>query len=349
MVPVLDSQNNPLMPCSEKRARQMMEKGQAKDYWQKGIFCIKLTKEPSDRQYQEVALGIDPGSKREGYTVATSKSVVLNITTNTPDWVKGHVETRRNLRRNRRNRKTPYRQCRKNRSTLRKVNRIPPSTKARWNAKLRITKQLLKIIPITIINVEDIKAVSKEGKKRWNKSFSSLETGKNCFYTEIEKLDVKLIKTSGLKTYAHRTTQGYVKSKSKLDYKWEAHNSDSHCLIEMALGKTIKPFYGLYRIDFLRFHRRQLHILNPVKGGFRKQYGSTVSLGISRGSVVKYKNKLYYLGGNSKGKVSLHSIISGKRIFLNKKILDIKILYSTKQRAQFSPVNNHWGSLPILG
>ena len=95
MVPVVDTNNIPLMPCSEKRARHLMSKGQAKPYWQKGIFCIKLLKEPSNRKYQEVALGVDPGSKREGYTVATSKSVILNITTNTPDWVKAHVETRK--------------------------------------------------------------------------------------------------------------------------------------------------------------------------------------------------------------------------------------------------------------
>src|SRR5271166_3229015 len=112
MVPVLDRDKVPLMPCSEKRAARQMDKGEAIPYWQKGIFCIKLLKEPSSRKYQDVVLGVDPGSKREGYTVATKKSVVLNITTNTPSWVKNHVETRRNLRRTRRQRKTPYRACR---------------------------------------------------------------------------------------------------------------------------------------------------------------------------------------------------------------------------------------------
>ena len=58
-VPVLDSNKVPLMPCSEKRAAKLMNKKQAKPYWQKGIFCIMLLKEPSVREYQDVSLGID--------------------------------------------------------------------------------------------------------------------------------------------------------------------------------------------------------------------------------------------------------------------------------------------------
>lgn len=69
------------MPCSEKRARLLIERKQAIKYWQKGIFCIRLLKEPSERKYQTVAASCDPGSLREGYTVATEKSVILNITT----------------------------------------------------------------------------------------------------------------------------------------------------------------------------------------------------------------------------------------------------------------------------
>ncbi len=337
MVPVLDSNKKPLMPCSEKRARRLMEKKEAIAYWQKGIFCIKLLKEPSDRKYQAVALGIDPGSKREGYTAATEKDIVLNITTNTPTWVKGHIETRRTLRRSRRNRKTPYRACRSNRSTLKKLNRIPPSTKARWQAKLRVIKQLLKILPITVINVEDIKAATKLGKKKWNVSFSPLEQGKNWFYTELQTLVPQLIKTEGKETKQHRDSRGFEKSKKKLDYIWEAHNSDSHSLAEIAIRKEVKPFYGMYKVEFLEYHRRQLHVQNPIKGNVRKKYGTTVSLGMSRGSVLRYEGELTYLGGSSKGKVSIHDIITGKRITQNADKRDIKVLHITKQRTQLLP------------
>ena len=33
-VPVLDTNKIPLMPCSEKRAKHLMNKDQAKPYWQ---------------------------------------------------------------------------------------------------------------------------------------------------------------------------------------------------------------------------------------------------------------------------------------------------------------------------
>jgi hypothetical protein len=321
-----------------------MEKGEAISYWQKGIFCIKLTKEPLKRELQDIALGIDPGSKREGYTIATKKSVVLNITTNTPDWVKPHVETRRNLRRARRYRKTPYRVCRGNRKVL-SNKRMPPSTKARWGAKLRIIQQLMKILPITIINVEDIAAVSKKGKKKWNTSFSPLEVGKKWFYDQIESFAVKLLKTKGIETYRHRQLQGYQKAKNKLDYTWSAHNSDSHCLVEIALNNKIQPFYNLYKIEFLEYYRRQLHVQNYAKGAIRKPYGTTVSLGLSRGSVIKYKDKLGYLGGTSKNKVAVHSIITGKRVNQFVKLEDIKIMYITKRRVQFLPRLKPWVSL----
>lgn len=343
MVPVLDKNNNPMMPCSEKRARQRMERKQAIPYFKKGIFCVKLLKEVINPVSQPVALGIDPGSKREGYTAATLKGIAINITTDTKDWVKDHIETRRTLRRSRRQRKTPYRGCRENRSCLRQ-ERVPPSTKSRWDTKLQMIKFLTSIIPISIVNIENIQAKSLKGKKKWNISFSPLEVGKKYFDKEfnIRFPDIKLMKTQGYDTFKYRNDRGFTKSKSKLDYTWEAHNVDSHVLAELALQASVKPYYGLYRIEFLEYHRRQLHVQNPVKGNIRKTYGGTVSLGMSRGSVVRYKEKLYYLGGSSKGKVAIHSIATGKRVKQHTDKKDIKMLYTNNRRVQF--LRYHEGS-----
>jgi hypothetical protein len=310
-VPVLDTNKKPLMPCSEKRARKLMEKGQAKPCWQKGIFCIKLMQEPSTRNYQKVALGIDPGSKREGYTVSTEKAVVLNVTTDTKDWIKKHVEVRRSIRMARRQRKTPYRKRRSNR--LRNRVFLPPSTRARWNTKLQMIKFIISILPITIVNVEDIKAATKKGKTKWNRSFSPIEVGKTWFYNQVEKLGVKLMIIQGSDTKIERDARGFSKSKKKLDFIWETHNVDSHILCELALGKQVKPYFGIWKIEFLLYYRRQLQKQNISKEGKRIEYGSTVSMGMSRGSIVLYRNKMYYLGGSSKGRVSIHSIITGER------------------------------------
>jgi hypothetical protein len=320
-----------------------MEKGQAKPYWQKGIFCIMLNREPFARNYQGIALGIDPGSKREGYTVATEKSVVLNITTDTKGWVKEHVETRRILRRARRQRKTPYRKCRSNR--LRNRNHIPPSTLTRWNTKLQIIKFLMSILPITVANVEDIKATTKKGKIKWNASFSPLEVGKTWFYVEINKLGVKLILTQGYNTKTSRDARGFSKTKKKLEYAWEAHNIDSHILCELALGKQVPPYLGLWKVEFLEYHRRQLQKQNIGKGGNRIEYGSTVSMGMSRGSIVRHRGKICYLGGSSKGRVSVHSIITGKRLCQNAKVSEVGIIYISNRRVQFLPRLKSWVSL----
>ena len=59
MVPVLDKDKKPLMPCSEKRARKLLEKEEARPYWSRGVFCIILQKEPSSRIYQDIAIGIN--------------------------------------------------------------------------------------------------------------------------------------------------------------------------------------------------------------------------------------------------------------------------------------------------
>jgi len=347
-VPVLNQNNKPLFPTSERRARRLIKTNRAKVYWQKGIFCIKLLKEESKQRevYLDLVLGIDTGSKREAYTVASEKAVILNITTNTTEWVKAHVETRRVLRRSRRYRKTPYRKCRSNRKAFRE-NRVPPSTKSRWDCKLNIIKLLCRILPITCVNIEDISASTKKGQKRWNSSFSPLEVGKKYFDSEFNRLypDIFLVKTKGYDTKIQRDKRKFIKSKKKLDYTWETHNVDSHCLCELALGLNVKPYLGLYRIDFLEYHRRVIQRQNPGKKGERTKYGSTISLGLSRGSVIRYKGKFGYLGGTSKDRVSIHSIITGKRISQNIKIGDIDVLYNSKRRVQFLPRLKSWVSL----
>ena len=47
-----------------------MQRDEATPYWNNGIYCIRLNKEPSDRETQEIAVGIDPGSKKEGFKEA---------------------------------------------------------------------------------------------------------------------------------------------------------------------------------------------------------------------------------------------------------------------------------------
>lgn len=338
MVPVIDRNNTSLMPCSEKRARKLMEKGQAEPLWKNQIFCIRLLKNPSDRKFQDVIIGIDPGSKKEGITVATESKVVLNITMEAVTNIKDNLETRKNLRRSRRRRNTPYRKCRFNRT----IGNISPSTKARWDQKLRVLTLLQKIIPITILNVEDISTTTKKGCKKWNQNFSPLEVGKTYFEEQIKEKDLMFLTTQGFQTKEHRDIRGFKKTKNKLDNIWEAHCVDSHSLAEIASGNNINPFKGMYIFENFNFKRRQLHVQNPIKNGVRKEYGSTISLGIPRGSLVIHpKFGLSYVGGTSKGRISLHCS-KGKRLTQGAKKEDLKVLNINKWRTQFLPTLK-WG------
>lgn len=315
-VPVVDMDNNPLMPTKPGRARRWIKEGKATPFWKRGVFCVRLNVPPSDTELQDIAVGIDPGSKKEGYTVKSEAHTFLNLQADAVTWVKDAVEQRRNMRRGRRYRNTPCRQNRINR----KRGGIPPSTKARWQWKLRIANWLTKMYPITKFVVEDIKARTREGVRRWNVSFSPLEVGKNWFYEELGKLaDVSTLQ--GYETFELRENHGLKKSKKKLAEIFEAHCVDSWVLANWWTGGHVKPDNtDILCVSPLRFHRRQLHVMQFAKGGVRKNYGGTRSIGFTRGSIVNHtKHGLTYIGGTSKNRISLHSLETGKRICQNAK------------------------------
>lgn len=315
------------MPCKERRARTMMAKGRAKPYWKDGIFCIVLQEEPFTRKYQKVVIGIDPGTKREGITVTTEQRVVMNITSNAITHIKDKIELRRIFRRSRRQRKNPYRKCRRNRKNTYKEGRVVPSIKSRWDAKLRIVKKLKEILPITDISVEDVAARTIKHSKNWNTLFSTLEYGKTYFYTNLYKMGFNICKWEGFDTYNWRTNAGYKKTSKKLKDLWDAHNVDSHCLCEMLLGHRIEPIKIMYRIIFFCPMRRNLFKKSTLKGGVRRRDGGSISLGLKKYTLVRHpKHGLSIVGGNMKGRLSLHDIHTNKRLAQNIKISDITIV-----------------------
>jgi len=123
------------------------------------------------------------------------------------------------MRKTRRYRHTPCRKPRFNR----KRGKIAPSTKARWQWKLRICNWLAKLYPISQFVVEDIKAKTK-GKLRWDASFSPLEVGKKWFYKELSI--IAPVKTfQGWETKRLRDADGLLKSSNKT-----ADTFDAHCV-----------------------------------------------------------------------------------------------------------------------
>src|SRR5258708_18053763 len=157
-VPVVDQKQQPLMPTTPARAKRWIKSGKATHFWKGGIFCVRLTGEPSGRRVQPIAVGIDPGSKREGYSVLSASHTYLNIQAEARDGVKDAEKDSTRMRRTRRNRKTPCRKPRQNRHQSKK--KLPPSTKARWQWKLRLARFLCQIFPVSIFVVQDIPPVT---------------------------------------------------------------------------------------------------------------------------------------------------------------------------------------------
>ena len=332
-VPVISKSGKPLMPCHPARARELVRNGKAVRRFNRGLFYIELT-ERENGETQAVACGIDPGSKREAFTVKSRSHTLLNIQATAVVWVKDAVETRRMMRRSRRNRNAPCRANRENRSR----GGLPPSTKARWQWKLRIARWLSKLYPITCFVVEDIAASTKKGARRWNLSFSPLSIGKKWFYEQIGKLCRLEIK-HGHETKELRDIHGLKKSSSKLAEKFSAHCVDSWVLANWFTGGHQTPdSERMLIMEPLRFHRRQLHRLQPEAGGIRKPYGGTRSNGFKRGSLVQHlKHGLVYVGGCLKERISLHSLATGKRLTQTAKTEDCLFLAYNSWRTRLLP------------
>jgi hypothetical protein len=335
-VPVIGTDRKPLMPTTPSRARRWIKRGEATPFWDRGIFCVRLNREPSDRQTQEIALGIDPGSKKEGLTVKSAAHTYLNIQADAATHVKEAVQDRREARRARRFRSTPCRQPRANRAR----GGIPPSTLARWQWKLRLLNWLRRLFPITAVVVEDIKAETR-GKRRWDVMFTPLEVGKTWFYGAVRKL-ARLVTFEGWETKAMRDALGLKKSKQKTAEVFEAHCVDSWVLAHAVVGGADQPdSTRLLCVTPLKLHRRELHRRQPAKGALRAPYGGTRSLGFKRGAIVRHpKWGVCFVGGSADGRISLHRIEDGKRLCQNARPSDTRFLaYSTWRTRLLPPVN----------
>ncbi len=323
------------MPCHPARARELIRKGKAVRQFDRGMFYIRLLNR-SDGVTQPIAIGVDPGSKKEGLTVKSSSHTYVNINADAVTFVEEAKKDQRILRRFRRQRKTPCRQPRSNRV----MGGLSPSTKARWQWKLRMLNWLRRIFPISDIVVENV-SVQNKGKREWDVSFSPLQTGKKWFYDEVRKLAT--LKTfEGHETARMRGDLGLNKTKKKTAEVFEAHCVDSWVLANAIVGGHAKPDNTrLLCVTPFRLHRRELHHQQPGKNGIRSPYGGTRSLGFKRGSIVRHrKYGIVFVGGTSNNRISLQRMEDGRRLCQNAKPSDVQFLAYSTWRTRLLPIPN---------
>jgi len=335
-VPVVDTRGVAQMPCTPGKARHLFKSGKARPKWNKlGLFSVQLCYE-QEPDNQLLVVGIDPGSKFEGFSVVGAKDTVVNLMVEAPDHVQDAVETRRTMRRARRFRK--WRRPKRFRNRLNRKKRIPPSTRSRWEAKARIVTHLATILPITDVVVEDVQAVTRKGAKggRWDRAFSPVQVGKEHLYQLLCSMGLTLHLREGWQTKELREKYGLKKTKSKSKQSFDSHTVDSW-VMAASVSRAVQPSCThLWYVVPARLHRRQLHRLQAAKGGERTPYGGTRSLGLKKGTLIHHpKYGHCTVGGFDRKKqtISLHAYRTNKRLTQGAKVKDCCVLTWVSFRA----------------
>lgn len=284
---VLSMSGKPLTPCKKQKARKLLIGGVARVVWNKfGQFGIQMLVQTREFTPNTI-LGMDWGTKFEGYSVITGNENSFNVMWLLPDKkaLVRKLKERRILRRARR-----FRNCRRRQARFDNRNRegfIAPSQLMMVQSRLRCMMEIMKCFPISKVAVEDVKFNHRD--KKWGKNFSTMEVGKNKIYDYIINLIGRgnLIKFEGTETKRLREKFGVKKSSNK-----SAENFNSHCVDSFSIACEISFAYPNLSItivdDTYRPKRRRLHDTQFAKGGIREKYSTGNFKGIKKGCVCEF-------------------------------------------------------------
>lgn len=146
---VLDTKRQPLTPCKPSVARKLLNARKAKVF-RLYPFTIILNKEVADSS-ESLTLKIDPGSKVTGLAILScSKLLWVAELIHRGQTIKAALESRRSLRRSRRNRHTRYRKP-KFLNRTRTKGWLAPSLQHRVETTLTWVNKLSRLVPIRFI------------------------------------------------------------------------------------------------------------------------------------------------------------------------------------------------------
>ena len=284
---VLSFTGKPITPCKQGKARKMLFGGVAKVIWNKfGEFGIQMII-PTREETPKTILGIDFGTKFEGYSLISGKENILNIMWILPDkrTIVNKLELRRQLRRARRWRNCRRRACRfDNRN---KDGFIAPSQLMMVQSRLKAIQEFFKCYPISKIAIEDVKFNHRD--KRWGKNFSTIEVGKNMIKAFIigKVGRDNYITFDGFETQQARDKRGLKKSSNK-----SLETFNSHCVDSFSIASELsnsEPNFNIKVIDdTYRPTRRRLHDTQPKKGNIREKYSTGNFKGIRKGTICEF-------------------------------------------------------------
>lgn len=150
---VLASNKQPLSPCHPATARKLLQNQRAAVF-RRFPFTIILKEAKPDADPQPVQLKVDPGSKTTGIALVQGDKVIFAAElTHRGSAIKDALESRRSIRRGRRNRKTRYRQARFN-NRRKPASWLPPSIQSRVDNLQTWFIRFFKFAPIAGISME---------------------------------------------------------------------------------------------------------------------------------------------------------------------------------------------------
>lgn len=152
MVYVLDIEGNPLMPTERHGKVRRLLRGGLAHVVKLQPFTIQLDYE-GKRYKQPVSLGIDAGSVHIGVSATTEKKELLSAEAVLRTDIVKKIATRKELRSNRRYRKTRYRKERFN-NRKRKEGWLAPSIRYKVDKHLQVISMAHSILPITKTTIE---------------------------------------------------------------------------------------------------------------------------------------------------------------------------------------------------
>ena len=175
---VLDTNKQPLLPCTPGMARSLLKAGKAAVFRQYP-FTIILKKVIQANQIKPCQLKLDPGSVTTGIAILQDNKLIWAAElTHRGQQIKDDLESRRSLRRSRRGRKTRYRKPRFLNRT-REKGWLAPSLEHRVLTTTTWVKRLIKLCPINSIATE---LVRFDPQKLNNPEISGVEYQQGTLY-----------------------------------------------------------------------------------------------------------------------------------------------------------------------
>ena len=222
LVYILNKYGKPLMPCSASKARKLLKENKAKVI-KIEPFTIQLLYGSSGYK-QEIALGIDAGSKVIGLSATTKSKELYSAEVQLRNDIVDLLSTRRQNRRMRRNR-LRYRKPRfLNRVKSKNKGWLAPSIENKIQTHLTIVGNIHKTLPISKMIVE---VVSFDIQKIKNPSISGTD------YQQGEQMDFWNIREYVLIRDGHQCQACKGKSKDRV--------LEVHHVVYRSEGGTDKP------------------------------------------------------------------------------------------------------------